>query len=373
MSSNLDLPDKPLALTALIWLANIDTNTGVIKSLLEKAEKEKRTNFCAEYAQDCAIKLGRLFDQGKNWALAQNDADAASKEQWSSLNEKLTYIAARTKGMEDALRKTTQAAQPPKSSPNAQLPRLGQYTEVPVTESGQDQSQKTPGQNTTSPDSQGQTTRKSKKPGDSDSKDKTKQTTAGKWEEALPTAIKQVTNLKPDYAKTIENTWNTINRSAEDHWVQMLTGAENFSQGMKSIYKDMGKSIEQMMATLLYQKVFYQPVNGLFTDIADWIGNLIPKKRGGDVLAGQAYIVGEERPEIFVPRTEGTIIPNVNMLGGGAPSLQVVVNNNTGSQVRVRKEQPKFDMDSRRWVATMFIDAYVNDVEGLRSEVLGAR
>jgi hypothetical protein len=32
---------------------------------------------------------------------------------------------------------------------------------------------------------------------------------------------------------------------------------------------------------------------------------------GGDVTPGRAYVVGEKRPEVFVPRSAGTVIPNV--------------------------------------------------------------
>ena len=41
---------------------------------------------------------------------------------------------------------------------------------------------------------------------------------------------------------------------------------------------------------------------------------------GGPVTAGQAYIVGEHRPEVFVPDTNGTILPSVSNVpsGGGA-------------------------------------------------------
>jgi hypothetical protein len=42
---------------------------------------------------------------------------------------------------------------------------------------------------------------------------------------------------------------------------------------------------------------------------------------GGPVSAGQPYIVGEKRPELFVPSTSGTIVPNV----GGAAMVEVHV------------------------------------------------
>jgi len=41
-----------------------------------------------------------------------------------------------------------------------------------------------------------------------------------------------------------------------------------------------------------------------------------PRARGGPVTAGSPYVVGEEGPELFVPRTSGTIVPN-GAAGGG--------------------------------------------------------
>jgi hypothetical protein len=32
---------------------------------------------------------------------------------------------------------------------------------------------------------------------------------------------------------------------------------------------------------------------------------------GGDVRAGRAYIVGEKRPELFIPESDGFILPRV--------------------------------------------------------------
>lgn len=41
------------------------------------------------------------------------------------------------------------------------------------------------------------------------------------------------------------------------------------------------------------------------------IGKLGHKAAGGPVMAGQAYVVGENRPELFIPQTNGTILPRV--------------------------------------------------------------
>lgn len=52
---------------------------------------------------------------------------------------------------------------------------------------------------------------------------------------------------------------------------------------------------------------------------------------GGPVSAGQAYVVGEHRPEVFVPSTSGTILPSIPRVGapsagnGGRGTSEVVV------------------------------------------------
>lgn len=40
-------------------------------------------------------------------------------------------------------------------------------------------------------------------------------------------------------------------------------------------------------------------------------GPIKKRARGGPVIAGQPYVVGETRPELFVPRVSGTIVPKV--------------------------------------------------------------
>jgi TP901 family phage tail tape measure protein len=51
-----------------------------------------------------------------------------------------------------------------------------------------------------------------------------------------------------------------------------------------------------------------------------------PRATGGSVMPDLSYLVGERGPEVFVPRTSGTIVPN-HRLGGGA---NIVINVNAG-------------------------------------------
>jgi hypothetical protein len=55
------------------------------------------------------------------------------------------------------------------------------------------------------------------------------------------------------------------------------------------------------------------------------IGNAIPgRASGGPVTRGQPYVVGEHRPELFVPDSNGTILPSIGG-GGGTTIVQVRV------------------------------------------------
>lgn len=44
------------------------------------------------------------------------------------------------------------------------------------------------------------------------------------------------------------------------------------------------------------------------------LSSLISREHGGPVSAGRAYVVGEKRPELFVPHTSGNIIPSIPTL-----------------------------------------------------------
>jgi phage-related minor tail protein len=54
-------------------------------------------------------------------------------------------------------------------------------------------------------------------------------------------------------------------------------------------------------------------IGSIFKSIGSLFGGFLAG--GGDVAPGRAYVVGEKRPELFVPRSAGTIVPNVAMTG----------------------------------------------------------
>jgi len=49
------------------------------------------------------------------------------------------------------------------------------------------------------------------------------------------------------------------------------------------------------------------------------------RAEGGSVKAGTSYVVGERGAEMFVPKTDGVIVPN-NKLGGGGNVTNLNIN-----------------------------------------------
>lgn len=65
---------------------------------------------------------------------------------------------------------------------------------------------------------------------------------------------------------------------------------------------------------------------------------------GGPVNSGQPYIVGEKGPELFVPSSGGSIVPN-NKTGGGNTTININVGLMTGSAIERREAAMKMFED----------------------------
>ena len=88
----------------------------------------------------------------------------------------------------------------------------------------------------------------------------------------------------------------------------------------KLSFTDLGNHIRQVLAKALVQKFITGPILAAF--------GLPGLAAGGPAMGGQPYIVGEKGPELFVPRTSGTVIPNNQLGNGAAAATQVVYNIN---------------------------------------------
>jgi hypothetical protein len=155
------------------------------------------------------------------------------------------------------------------------------------------------------------------------------------WQKAFATYADNASNA----AKLGEQAFVSVTQNLEtalDNFVQ--TGKLSFSDLARSIISDLIKIQLKAQATAMFQgsgvggffsKLFGGGGSGMFTGSTGAIGGSIhigTRAGGGDVSGGAPYLVGEQGPELMIPKTSGTIIPN-NQLGsamGGGP--QVVYN-----------------------------------------------
>lgn len=138
------------------------------------------------------------------------------------------------------------------------------------------------------------------------------------WEYAFNKFVEQTRNAG-DQAKTI---FSTLTKGFEDSIVKFVqTGKLSF----KDLFNDLIAQATRIAANRLLMSIFGSFFGG---SGAGFLGSLFGGFRadGGPVAAGKAYVVGEQGPEMFVPRVPGTIVPNQAAMAGGASVTNVNYN-----------------------------------------------
>ena len=148
------------------------------------------------------------------------------------------------------------------------------------------------------------------------------------WKKAFASYTDSATNA----AKMGEQAFVSVTQNLEqalDQFVQ--TGKLSFSDLARSIISDLIKIQLKAQATAIFKSSGLGDLLGgffgggssspAFGSTAFWGG----KADGGNVSSSNSYMVGERGPELFVPKTSGTVIPN-NKLGSMGGSPQVVYN-----------------------------------------------
>ena len=125
-----------------------------------------------------------------------------------------------------------------------------------------------------------------------------------------------------------------IEGSIKNNLREAITGAQSFGQAMTNVLNRIrDKIIDAQLDKLIggFGEAFGKSASGgekkgLGGLLGGILGGLF-KANGGPVKAGQPYIVGERQPELFVPRTSGTILPSVPMGGDGDSVTNVITVN----------------------------------------------
>ena len=123
-----------------------------------------------------------------------------------------------------------------------------------------------------------------------------------------------------------------IESSIKNNLRDAITGAKTFGEAMTGVLNRIrDKIIDAQLDKLIggFGEAFGKSASGgekkgLGGFLGGILGGLF-KANGGPVKAGKPYVVGERQPELFVPRTSGTIMPSVPM-GGESVVNNVTVN-----------------------------------------------
>lgn len=218
------------------------------------------------------------------------------------------------------------------------------------------------------------------------------------WSEAWTTALQQMVENFGSKGKQMQDAMNSVASSMADGFTDMFTDVltldfknigSSFSNMLKSMLKAIASFMAKQVVTSFLSRFLGGGGGGLGTGISlggsfsqSWgdrmIASVAPKlsfrANGGPVSAGQAYIVGERRPELFVPRTSGTIIPSVNV-GRQAPEVQVVVQNNTGTPMQAKTQT--MQQSDGRVLKTIILQTVANAVytneDHMRDVIAGVR
>ncbi len=124
-----------------------------------------------------------------------------------------------------------------------------------------------------------------------------------------------------------KNAAENIQRSLGDTFVDAMNG--NFKSVGDGFVQMLNRMVAEALAADLARAMFGGDEKGNVTGKGGWLGSALgaigdwfgfggAKASGGDVLPRRALLVGEQGPEMFVPRTAGTIIPTHALAGASA-------------------------------------------------------
>lgn len=207
---------------------------------------------------------------------------------------------------------------------------------------------------------------------------------------AWPVALKEMQRDTTNYVELIESAFDSIEDNITDNFTNMLNGAESFSDGFVDIFENMAKEVQSIVMKQIVQQSIMKP---LFS----WLGNMMGmgiggggdtltyiegtgftfRASGGPVESGSPYIVGEKGKELFIPNTDGTIVPNFKLndytatnkvvTQSSTPNVTVNVINQSGQNVTAKQEVKSSSPDN--YVINVVLQAITQNKGGMKDAI----
>lgn len=152
------------------------------------------------------------------------------------------------------------------------------------------------------------------------------------------TALKKYSATVKDVQASLQTAAVNGLRSLEDALVGVYSGTLT----VKEAFRNMAVSIIQDLIRIQIQRSITGPLSdalsSLFTASNPGPVQLAgPRALGGTAQMGEAYMVGEKGPELFIPGKTGVVVPN-NELGGSGAVVNQTINISAGVSQTVRAE-----------------------------------
>jgi len=185
------------------------------------------------------------------------------------------------------------------------------------------------------------------------------------------------TNL--DMATNVADSITSLSSAMESAFMDFL---DHTSEGFLKWENLVTNVLNEITKELIKVYIVKQLIGGIQGVIGGWFSsgetdvaglqNLMPggyRASGGPVSLNRAYLVGEQGPELFIPNSNGNIVPN-GKLNTGA-NVQVNVINQTSRQVEGKQSEVKFD--GEKWVVGVVLKELTQNYGALRHAVRGVK
>ena len=144
-----------------------------------------------------------------------------------------------------------------------------------------------------------------------------------KFNSRLMETLGKARDLKAQFDDLAVNTFNNFSDTLAD---ALMTGKFAFKDFARSVLRDIARIIARQYTLLAIQRT----LSFLGIGFPKMVGVGLPsfggfRANGGNVQAGQAYMVGEKGAEMFVPQQSGTIIPN-EKVNTGTTNINFTIN-----------------------------------------------
>ena len=151
------------------------------------------------------------------------------------------------------------------------------------------------------------------------------------------TAEVEAYNLKLEALKQQEQLAKTMQSSMETAFMSIVSGTESAKDAFKKMAYEVVKELYKVLVVQRMVGQFQSGGGGILGSLAGLFGK---RASGGSIMPGQSYMVGENGPELVIPRHSGTVV-NANQTasaggngGGFTQNLTISVTGSDAAMVR---------------------------------------